>query len=59
MTLPALLEKVQYHLLQLRNDPSQALDQTLLEHVDKQVTGTWHLFSNEHSHAALELLCSY
>ena len=59
MGIPELLDKVQHHLLQVRNDPSQALDQNLLEHVDRQVTGMWLLLSNEHTHAALELLCSY
>ena len=56
MELPALVEKVQNHLSQVRNDPNHPLDQKLLEHVNKQVTGMCRHLSNKHSDATLELL---
>ena len=44
--LSALLDRVQSHLQEVRDDPSNVLNQMLLENVDRQVTGTWHLFPN-------------
>lgn len=45
MALPALLDQVHSHLLEVRIDPSKPLNQKLLEHVDSQVTGMWRLFA--------------
>ena len=45
MALPALLEQVHSHLQEVRIDPAKALNQKLLEHVDRQVTGMCRLFS--------------
>lgn len=41
MALPVLLDQVLSHLQQVGDDPSKTLDQKLLEHVDRQVTGMW------------------
>ena len=41
MALPALLDQVQSHLQEVRNDPAKGLNEKLLEHVDGQVTGMW------------------
>ena len=44
MALPELLAEVHSHLQQIRDDPSRAVDQKLLEHIDRQVTGMRRLF---------------
>ena len=53
--LSALLDQLHSHLQEVRNDPSNVLNQMLLENVDRQVTGMWHLFSKtlaESSHCS-------
>lgn len=45
MALPALLDQVQSHLQEVRNDPSKGLNEKLLEHVDGQVTGMWRMLN--------------
>ena len=44
--LSVLLDKLQSHLQEVRDDPSNVLNQMLLQYVDRQVTGMSHLFSN-------------
>ena len=41
--LSTLLDQLHSHLQEVRNNPSNILNQTLLENVDRQVTGMWHL----------------
>ena len=57
--LSALLDQLQSHLQEVRDDPSNVLNQMLLEHVDKQVTGMWHLYSKTPAspHTALGTVC--
>ena len=43
--LSTLLDQLQSHLQEVRDDPSNVLNQMLLEKVDRQVTGMWHLLS--------------
>ena len=45
MALPALLDQVHAHLQEVRDDSNKVLNEKLLEHVDRQVTGMWRLYS--------------
>ena len=53
MALPALLDRVQSHLQEVRNEPSKSLDEKLLDHVDRQVSGKR---PEPHSHRGMLLL---
>ena len=50
MALLELVDEVHSHLQEIREDPSRALDQKLLEHIDRQVTGMRRLFSSAWLH---------
>ena len=45
MALLALLDQIHSHLQEVRDDPSRGLNEKLLEHVDRQVTGMRRLVS--------------
>lgn len=50
MALLALLDNVHSHLQEVRKDPSRGLNEKLLEHVDRQVTGMRRLISGPWPH---------